>query len=102
MIAGTQRYWPVSGGFNLLSLARCARTAAMFPPALPPPTMNPAWGVAPSEKALSAALDGQKVSLNGFQTVLTHFRASQQSLMPVGNLCSGPSLSSVSSPGFSD
>lgn len=74
--AGTQRYCPVSGGFKPSSLARCASTAAMLPPAEAPPTMKPRAGFAFSDAALAAA----------------HFSASQESLMPVGKGCSGARL----------
>ena len=74
--AGTQRYWPVIGGWRFLSREWRARTAAMFPPAEAPPTMRPregeAWRVGAWEMA--------------------QVRASQQSFMPVGNLCSGARL----------
>lgn len=55
-MAGTQRYCPVSGGERCSSRARWARTAAMLPPAEPPPTMKPAAkGSAPRDVAFSAA-----------------------------------------------
>ena len=76
--AGTQRYCPVSGGFKPSSLARCASTAAMLPPAEAPPTMKPRAGFAFSDAALAAA----------------HFSAFQESLMPVGKGCSGARLGS--------
>jgi hypothetical protein len=74
--AGTERYWPVMGGLSLSSRERSARAAAMLPPAEEPPTMRPREGV-----ALSEAL-----------CVMAHLSASQQSLTPVGNLCSGARL----------
>lgn len=74
--AGTQRYWPVMGGFKAVSLARRARTAAMLPPAEAPPTRRPRVGVA------------FRVEL----FLMAQRRASWQSWMPVGNLCSGARL----------
>lgn len=72
-VGGTLRYWPVNGGDNFSSRARSARTAAIFPPADVPPTMNPVEGSAPNLFALAAA----------------HLRMSQASSMDAGNGFSG-------------
>jgi hypothetical protein len=77
---GTQRYWPVMGGSSFSSRDFRARTAAKLPPADAPPTTRPREGV-----ALSSVL-----------LVIAHLSASQQSLTPSGNLCSGARLYIVS------
>lgn len=74
--AGTQRYCPVIGGSNFSSRESRARAAEMFPPADAPPTIRPRDGVALRFGLLAIA----------------HFSASQQSFMPMGNLCSGARL----------
>jgi len=47
----TRVYKPVRGGDSCSSRAMCASTAVMFPPADPPPTINPREGSAPSSEA---------------------------------------------------
>jgi hypothetical protein len=59
-MAGTHRYCPVSGGERPSSRAMWARTAAMLPPAEPPPTMKPVEGSAPRVLAFSAAYVSMK------------------------------------------
>lgn len=67
------------GGSSFSSRDNNAITAAKLPPADDPPTIRPFWGLAFSDFALEIA----------------HFTASQQSLTPTGNGCSGANLKTL-------